>query len=546
MTDQQITKRLLVLLIPFWRGILTAVVLGFLTIGSSMALMGTSAWLIAGAALHPSIAELNLAIVGVRFFGISRGVLRYMERLSSHQVTFRLLRNLRVWFYQQLEPLAPARLMGYHSGDLLARIIHDIDTLQNFYLRVVAPPLVALSITVAMLIFTGWLSSILALVILFFLVLSGGILPIAAWLSGRKIGQIAVQARADLNIELLDGIQGMAELLAFGQAQSHFAKIQAANRGYIHHQRGLAQRSILQAVSSNFLVWLSIAVLLWVAIPRIDGIMLAPLALVTMACYEAFLPLGSAFQNLGSSIEAGRRLIALVDNTPADSPVQAVIASNFDVSFENVVFRYGPDELPILNHFNLTVPQGTHLTISGPSGIGKSTLINLLVRFWDYQAGDIWLGGRSLREYSSETLRNLIAVVPQNPHLFNATIRENLLLARPTATEAQVLAATQLTGLDGLIATLPEGLDTWVGELGLRLSAGERQRIAIARAILKDASILILDEATANLDRVSQQKILKMLQSEMKGRTVIFITHEVPKGDWLADDWFNIAYRPPQ
>ncbi len=542
MSDQQITKRLLVLLIPFWRGILTAVVLGFLTIGSSMALMGTSAWLIAKAALHPSIAELNLAIVGVRFFGISRGVLRYMERLSSHQVTFRLLKNLRVWFYQQLEPLAPARLMDYHSGDLLARIIHDIDTLQNFYLRVVAPPLVALGITVAMLIFTGWLSPILALVILFFLVLSGGILPIAAWLSGRKNGQIAVQARADLNIELLDGIQGMAELLAFGQAQSHFAKIQAANRGYIHHQQGLAQRSILQTVSSNFLVWLSIAVLLWVAIPRIDGIMLAPLALVTMACYEAFLPLGSAFQNLGSSIEAGRRLIALVDNTPPDSPVQAVIApSNLDISFENVVFRYGPDELPILNHFNLTVPQGTHLTISGPSGIGKSTLINLLVRFWDYQAGDIWLGGRSLREYSSETLRNLIAVVPQNPHLFNATIRENLLLARSTATEAQVLAAAQLTGLDGLIATLPEGLDTWVGELGFRLSAGERQRIAIARAILKDASILVLDEATTNLDRVSQQKILEMLQSEMKGRTVIFITHEVPKGDWLADDWLNIA-----
>ena len=400
MTDGQVTKRLLALLIPFWRGILIAVVLGFLTIGSSMALMGTSAWLIAKAALHPSIAELNLAIVGVRFFGILRGLLRYMERLTSHQVTFRLLKNLRVWFYQQLEPRAPARLMGHRSGDLLTRIMHDIDTLQNFYLRVVAPPLVAIGIIIAMLIFTGWLSPLLALVILFFLILSGGILPIVAWLSGRKTGRMAIQARTDLNIELLDGVQGMAELLIFGQAQHHFAKIQATNQNYIHHQHGLAQRSIVQSATGNFLVWMSIAVLLWVAIPRIDGIMLAPLALVTMACYEAFLPLGAAFQNLGSSIEAGRRLISLVDDTPPDLPSQTVAApSNFDITFENVDFRYSPDEPLVLDNFNLTIPQGTHLTILGPSGIGKSTLINLLVRFWDYQMGEIRLGGTSLREY---------------------------------------------------------------------------------------------------------------------------------------------------
>lgn len=527
MTDRQIIKRLMALLIPFWRGILLAVALGFLTIGSSMALMGTSAWLIAKAALHPSIAELNLAIVGVRFFGISRGLLRYMERLTSHQVTFRLLKNLRIWFYQQLEPLAPARLMVHRSGDLLARISHDIDTLQHFYLRVMAPPLVAIGITLAMLSFTGWLAPSLALITLFFLVLGGGVLPILAWLSGRKTGQAVIQTRADLNIELLDGVQGMAELLVFGQAQSHFAKIQATNRDYLRHQHGLAQRSILQSASGNFWVWVSIGVLLWVAIPRIDGIMLAPLALVTMACYEAFLPLGTAFQNLGGSIEAGRRLMTLVEENPASMPSQIVrIPPHYDLCFENVSFQYAFDEAPILHHFNLTIPHGAHLTISGPSGIGKSTLINLLVRFWDYQGGEIKFGGYSLRDYAPETLRDLIAVVPQNPHLFNATIRENLLLARPTATNEQLERAANIAGLDALIATLPDGLDTWVGELGLRLSAGERQRVAIARAILKDVPILILDEATANLDRVSQQNIMKTLQAEMKGRTVIFITHE--------------------
>ncbi len=532
MTDRQIIKRLLALLIPFWRGILMAVVLSFLTIGSSMALMGTSAWLIAKAALHPSIAELNLAIVGVRFFGIARGLLRYIERLTSHQVTFRLLKNLRVWFYEQLEPLAPARLMVHRSGDLLARISHDIDTLQNFYLRVIAPPLVAIGITLTMLSFTGWLSPILALITLFFLILGGGVLPMIAWLSGRKTGQAVIQTRADLNIELLDGVQGMAELLVFGQAQSHFAKIQAINRDYLRHQHGLAQRSILQSASGNFWVWVSIGVLLWAAIPRIDGIMLAPLALVTMACYEAFLPLGTAFQNLGGSIEAGRRLMTLVEENSPSTPSQAVlIPPHYDLTFENVSFQYSPDDPPVLNHFNLTIPQGAHLTLAGPSGIGKSTLINLLVRFWDYQGGEIKFGGYSLRDYAPETLRDLIAVVPQNPHLFNATIRENLLLARPSATDEQLESAAKIAGLDALIATFPDGLDTWVGELGLRLSAGERQRVAIARAILKDAPILILDEATANLDRVSQQSVLKTLQTEMQGRTVIFITHESPKGD---------------
>ncbi|MBI5929889.1 MAG: thiol reductant ABC exporter subunit CydC [Chloroflexi bacterium] len=535
MTDWRVFKHLVRLLTPFRRSILAAVFLGFLTIGSSMALMGTSAWLIAKAALHPSIAELNLAIVGVRFFGISRGLLRYLERLTSHHVTFRLLKNLRVWFYQQLEPLAPARLINQHSGDLLTRVVHDIDTLQNFYLRVVAPSLVAVGITIAMLIFAGGLDLIVALALLLFLIVSGVILPIVAWQSGKKQGQTAVQIRANLNIELLDGVQGMAELLIFGQAQSYFAKIQTRNQDLIRQQHGLAHRSILQSGLGNFLVWLSIGVLLWLGIPRLDEIMLAPLALVTMACYEAFLPLGSAFQNLGSSIEAGRRLMMLVESDlSSPDPASALSPSNFDITFKHVGFQYGPDEPAVLRDLNLSIPQGTHIAILGPSGVGKSTLINLLVRFWDYQAGEIQLGGHALHDYSPEALRDLIAVVPQNPHLFNATIRENLLLAQPKATEEQLETVVKIVGLDNLIASLPEGLDTWVGELGHTLSAGERQRVAIARAMLKNAPILVLDEATTNLDAVSQQNLLKTVQLEMEGRTIIFITHEAPKGSWMT------------
>lgn len=524
--DTKTFKWLLGLLAPLWRWVAAAVFFGFLTIGSSIALMGTSAWLIARAALHPSVAELSVAIVGVRFFGISRGIFRYLERLTSHEVTFRLLRNLRVWFYEAIEPLAPARLTHQRSGDLLARVMGDIETLENFYIRAVAPPVVAVLIMLVMVVFTGVLHPLLVLVLLAAVLLVGVLLPYAAWRSGQQPGAEMVTSRSEMNTALLDGLQGMAELLVFGQEQRQMERVQRLNRQLADSQRAMAFQNGWQTAAGALGVSLTVIAMLVIGIPRLDSIMLAPLALAVTACFEAFLPLSSAFQVMGSNLEAGRRLVEM---TTPDKVQNSGVKKEHDlytIEFDRVTFRYQPDHPPVLTNFNLTIPHGEQVAITGESGIGKTTLVNLLLRFWEVEQGEIRLGGVSLHNYDPEALRHLIGVVSQQPHIFNATIRENLLLARPDADENALVNAAQQARIHDFIVSLPEGYDTWVGEQGYKLSGGERQRLAIARVLLKDAPILLLDEPTANLDAENARLILQAVAHASEGRTTLLITHQ--------------------
>ncbi|MCL4876381.1 MAG: thiol reductant ABC exporter subunit CydC [Anaerolineae bacterium] len=524
--DTKTFKWLLGLLAPLWRWVAAAVFFGFLTIGSSIALMGTSAWLIARAALHPSVAELSVAIVGVRFFGISRGLFRYLERLTSHEVTFRLLRNLRVWFYETIEPLAPARLTYQRSGDLLARVMGDIETLENFYIRAVAPPVVAVLIMLVMVVFTGALHPLLALVLLAAVLLVGVLLPYAAWRSGQQPGAEMVIMRAELNSALLDGIQGMAELLVFGQEQRQMERVQRLNRQLADSQRTMAFQNGWQTAAGALGVSLTVITMLVIGIPRLDSIMLAPLALAVTACFEAFLPLSSAFQVTGSNLEAGRRLVEMTTPDKVQNSGVKKEHDSYTIEFDRVTFRYQPDHPPVLTHFSLTIPHGEQVAITGESGIGKTTLVNLLLRFWEVEQGEIRLGGVSLRDYDPEALRRLIGVVSQQPHIFNATIRENLLLARPDADENALVKAARQARIHDFIVSLPEGYDTWVGEQGYKLSGGERQRLAIARVLLKDAPILLLDEPTANLDAENARLILQAVAHASEGRTTLLITHQ--------------------
>lgn len=524
--DTKTFKWLLGLLAPLWRWVAAAVFFGFLTTGSSIALMGTSAWLIARAALHPSVAELGVAIVGVRFFGISRGLFRYLERLTSHEVTFRLLRNLRVWFYETIEPLAPARLTHQRSGDLLARVMGDIETLENFYIRAAAPPVVAVLITLVMVVFTGVLHPLLALALLAAVLLVGVLLPYAAWRSGQKPGAERVTIRAEMNTALLDGIQGMAELLVFGQEQRQMERVQRLNRQLADSQRTMAFQNGWQTAAGALGVSLTVIGMLVIGIPRLDSIMLAPLALAVTACFEAFLPLSSAFQVTGSNLEAGRRLVEMTTPDKVQNSGVKREQDSYTIEFDRVTFRYQPDHPPVLTNFSLTIPHGEQVAITGESGIGKTTLVNLLLRFWEVEQGEIRLGGVSLHNYDPEALRRLVGVVSQQPHIFNATIRENLLLARPDADENALVKAARQARIHDFIVSLPEGYDTWVGEQGYKLSGGERQRLAIARVLLKDAPILLLDEPTANLDVENASLILQAVAHASEGRTTLLITHQ--------------------
>ena len=535
-------QRLLRLAAPFTSRMALAALLGFAAIGSSIGLMTTSAYLIARAALHPSIADLQIAIVGVRFFGIVRGVFRYLERYVSHEVTFRLLARLRVWFYAALEPLAPARLMQYRSGDLLARIVADVETLEGVYLRVIAPPIVALLVAVLVAVLLGSFDPRLATTLLAFLLLAGAGLPLLLRALSRSTGQRLVQVRSELNSTLVDGIQGVADLLAFGREKQHLAQVRGLSRELGRLQGGMARLGGLHGALTGLLMNLATLAVLVVAIPlvssaKLDGVYLALLTLAAMSCFEAVLPLPQAFQYLGNNLEAARRLFEIVDAQPAvaDPPSPVPVPTRPSLRVEGLCFAYQAGGPLALDGVSLDLPAGKHLAVVGPSGAGKSTLVHLLLRFWEYDQGRILLDGQELREHHQGELRRQMEVVSQRTHLFNATLRENLLLARPEATETEMIQAAQQAQIHGFIQSLPQGYDTRLGEQGLRLSSGQRQRLAIARAILKDAPILILDEPTAHLDALTERELMEALQTLATGRTVLIVTHRL-LGLEMADE----------
>ncbi len=506
---------------------LLAALLGALTIASGVSLMALSAWLISKAALQPSIATLSVAVVGVRFFGIARGLLRYLERLTAHETTFRLLAHLRVEFYRAIEPLAPARLMSLRSGDLLSRVIGDIESLQNLYLRAIAPPLVAVITAIALTLFLTVFDPRVALTALTFMLLAGILVPLLAWWGNEQSGQARILAEAALNAALVDNIQGMAETLVYGQTQAQINQMRVFNQRVAAEERRIARYDALQLALSVLLTSSAAAAVLAVAIPRIDGIYLATVALATTAVFEAFVPLGQVAVQLGTMTQAARRLFEIADTSPpVADPANAASMPNHPVlAFEQVSFRYRPDEAPVLESVSLQIQSGERIAILGDSGSGKSTLVNLLLRFWDYDDGQILLDDHDLRDYAQADIRSLLGVMTQRTYLFNTTIRENIRIARMDATPEEVEAAAQKVQIHEFILSLPDGYDTVVGERGGQLSGGERQRVALARVLLKDSPILILDEPTANLDTITERAVLETLLSTTAGRSLLIFTH---------------------
>ncbi|MEO8612041.1 MAG: thiol reductant ABC exporter subunit CydC [Chloroflexota bacterium] len=519
--------RVLRLALPFWRGMALATLLGVLTIVSSVSLMATSAWLISKAALEPSIADLGVAVVSVRFFGIARGVFRYLERLVSHETTFRLLAHLRVEFYKAIEPLAPARLVSLRSGDLLSRVINDIESLQDLYLRAIAPPITALLIAILLTLFLNLFDPLIALTALIFMLAAGILVPLLAWRGSHDSGKSRIALRAELNATLVDSIQGIAETLVYGQTAAQLNRIQSLNQQLMQEERRTVHSDALQLAFSVFLTSGAALAVLAIAIPRIDGLYLATVTLATFAVFEAFTPLAEAAVFLGANSQAARRLFEIADMPPVitDPESPAVIPSKPLLEIRDLSFRYAPDALRILDSLSLDLHPGQRITILGESGAGKSTLVNILLRFWDYEGGDICLGGHNLRDYSQTDIRTIVGVMTQRTYLFNTTIRDNIRIASSNATAETVEAAARQAEIHDFIMSLPDGYDTLVGENGAQLSGGERQRIALARVLLKDAPIVILDEATANLDAVTERSVMETILRVTTGRSLLILTH---------------------
>ena len=535
--------RLFKLLSPFWVRILLSILLGFATIMSGVGLMATAAYIISAAALHPSIADLQLAIVGVRFFGLSRGIFRYLERLVSHDVTFRLLARWRVWFYQAVEPLAPARLIRHHSGDLLARVIRDIGSLENFYVRTVNPPLVALLVSVAVILFLAGFGAPLAWGLLVFLLLAGIILPILILFQSRRVGPHIIVARAQYSALLIDSIQGMPDLLACGQAQSMIDRLSLAGEQVMRLQNQMAVITSQQSALGTLLANLGMLSVLTLAIQmvsngQLEGVFLGVVTLTALNCFEAMQPLPQVAQTYQSNQAAAGRLYELVDTThPVIDPIQSNdLPEDVNLEVQNLSFQYptwSDSEMPFptstfgLKNISLSLPQGKHIALVGTSGAGKTTLVNLLLRFWDYQQGSILVGGHELQSYKQDDIRMLTAIISQNTYLFCTTIKENLLIAKPHATDDEIIQASKDAQLHRFIQALPAGYNTWIGEHGLRLSAGERQRLAIARSLLKNSPLLLLDEPFTNLDPATQRGLINTIRSFSVGKSTITITQDM-------------------
>jgi len=533
--DLRTLLRLLGLFAPYRGWVLLGFGAALLTLLANVCLLAVSGWFIAAMAWAGAAgASMNYFTPAalIRGSAMARTGGRYLERLVTHEATLRLLSHLRVWFYRHLEPLAPARLQQLHSADLFSRIRSDIDSLEQLYVRTLVPVLTAVAGAVLLTVFLARYDRASALTVLAFLAAGGGLVPLWSARVGAAPGRRLVETESALREAVVDGVQALPELLVYGAAPAQVQRLNAASAELAAAQvrlggyAGAAQGAL--GLCANLALWC----ILWLAIPlvregRIAPPELAMLALLALAAFESVAPLPAAFQQLGAALTAARRLFAIVDAAPAvtEPPGPSPPPAGFDLRLRGVRFTYPGATRAALDGIDLDLPVGRRVAVVGASGSGKSTLFNLLLRFWAPAAGEIRLGGHDLADYAGEEIRRHLALVSQHTHLFNASIRDNLLLARPDASQALLETACRAAQIHDFVGTLPAGYDTWVGETGVRLSGGEARRIAVARALLKDAPILLLDEPTEGLDAPAERALLQAVGRLMAGRSVLLVTH---------------------
>ena len=519
-----------------------AIALGVVAVACGVGLMTSAGYLISRAAEQPPILSLTVTIVVVRFFGLARPVARYLERLRSHDAALHALGRIRARFFERIEPLAPSGLQSYRSGDLLARMVGDVEALQSLYVRGFGPPVVALTVGAASVVAVAIVSPAAAAVLGVGLVAAGVLVPAVAWATGRAARRRQLPARGELTSELVDALRGAPELVAYGREDEIAERLRAADAELVRLGRRDALAGGLADALSVLVTGLTVAGVLAVAVAEhdagtLDRVLVATLALLALSAFDAVQPLAPAVRELTSSAAAGRRVLELTDAEASIADPAAPMpppTRPAPVALEGVTARYGSDA-PVLRRFDLQLDPGARVALVGPSGSGKTTVTSLLLRFLDPESGRVTIAGRDIREFRQEDVRATFALAGQDAHLFDSTIRANLLLARPEATETELWSALRRARIDAWVATLPEGLETLVGEEGAELSGGQRQRLVLARALLADAPVLLLDEPTAHLDHETAEELVRDVFATAGRTTVLLVTHR-PEGLDLVDE----------
>jgi ATP-binding cassette subfamily C protein CydC len=509
-----------------------AILLGALATCFGIGLMAASGYLISRAAEQPPILALTVTIVVVRFFALARPLARYLERISSHDVALRSLARIRTRFYERIEPLAPAQLEGYRRGELLNRLVGDVDALQGLYPRGIGPPLAAAVAGGAAVAAAATVLPSAAAILAAGLLVGGVAVPLLAWSLARSSARRQAEARGELTAELVELLRGAPELVVYGREDEAIARVRAADAELVR----LGRRDALAAGAADALMIVvagaTVAGVLAMTVDAhaagaLDRVLVATLALLALASFDAVIPLPGAARELSGVLAAGRRVLETVEREPlvrdpADPRPRP--SARAPVALEGVTARYGAEE-PVVRDFDLRFEPGRRVALVGPSGVGKTTVLNLLLRFLDPAAGRVTIAGHDLREYRQEDVRATFALAGQDAHLFASTIRENLRLARPDADEADLWAALQRARLGEWVASLPAGLDTQVGEEGTMLSGGQRQRLVLARALLAGAPVLLLDEPTAHLDPLTARALMDDVLAAAADRAVLLVTH---------------------
>ncbi len=527
--------RLLRLARPLRGRLLLAVLAGAAATACGVALLAVSGFMLARASQHPNIIAISAAVVAVRALSVGRGTFRYGERLASHDVAFRVLADVRVSIYRRLERLAPAGLRAFRSGDLLARLVSDVDATQDLFIRAVVPPLTAILVGAGAVVVCLLLLAPAAGVLAAGLVVAGVTVPLLAAARARMAARRTAPARGELAADLTGLVAGAADLHAFGAQDAALASVARHDRSLTLLARwsasGEGLGAGLIAAATGLTMWgvllLGVAA---VGAGTLTRVPLAVLALTAMASFEAVSALPSAATQLGQARASAARVGAVLDAPdPVTEPAvpRPLPGGPLRVTLRAARVRYDRDGPLALDGVDLDLVAGRRVALVGPSGAGKSTVAAVLLRFCDLAGGTATLGGCDLRSYPADDVRTVIGGCTQDPHIFDASIRENLLLARPGASDGELAEAAAQARLLPWVESLPQGWDTSVGTRGGAVSGGERQRLALARALLAGPDLLILDEPTAHLDPETRATLTTDLLDATRGRATLLITHEL-------------------